>query len=236
MSTVSISTAQNIALDYSLASLGHRILATLIDGIIKISYILVLLFGLGLASNIEDSKLAPIFIILFLPLMFYSLLCELFLNGQSLGKKIMKTKVVSLNGEKANLGQYLMRWMFRLIDIYISTGAIALIVAAISDKSQRLGDMTANTIVISLNPPMQMSDTLYVPKVQNYNLQYPEVANLSAENLQLIKDVLLMQHRPEAAYMAQTITEKIEQILQIKSRQPPMHFLQTLIFDYNHLS
>ena len=55
------------------------------------------------------------------------------------GEKVMIIKVISLNGNQATFSQYLIRWMFRIVDIWIIGGIVALIVAATTEKHQRIG-------------------------------------------------------------------------------------------------
>ena len=53
------------------------------------------------------------FVILYLPFFFYDFLCEIFLNGQSIGKKILKIKVVKIDGTQPGLGSYFLRWIYK---------------------------------------------------------------------------------------------------------------------------
>ena len=65
-----------------------------------------------------------IFVIL---LSFYHLVCEYAFNGRSLGKYTMRLQVVKLNGKKLTFWDCMLRWIFRLIDISISSGVVALV-------------------------------------------------------------------------------------------------------------
>lgn len=233
MAYISISTAQNIDVEYELAGVGNRLLAALLDGIFMAAYILVCFWILSLTGS--GDMMSALFFILWIPIMLYHLLFELFMNGQSLGKKIMKIKVISLSGTQPSFGQYLLRWLFRLVDITISQGAIAVISIAVTNKAQRLGDLVANTTVVSTRPKRSLQETLYSPNVESYQLVYPEVVNLSVEDVQLIKEVLMMQHKEQGYYLAVETANKIESILQIKRTQDPLGFLRTIIADYNHI-
>lgn len=234
MAYISISTAQNIDVEYELAGLGSRLIAALLDGIFTVAYMLVCFWVLSETGLMDDYGSVGLFI-LGIPVMLYHLLFELFMNGQSLGKRIMKIKVISLNGTQPSFGQYLIRWLFRLIDITISQGAVAVVAVAVTNKAQRLGDLVANTTVVSTRPKRSLQETLYMPDVQNYQMVYPEVVNLSAEDMQLIKEVLMMQHKEQGYYLAVETAGKIESVLHIKRRENPVEFLRTIITDYNHI-
>jgi len=95
MQSISIRTAQNVSISYEAASVGERIVAFLIDSIIRI------LLYMGILSFFESIgiELSTTTIILIgLPFIMYHLLFEIFYNGQSLGKQALNLKVVRVNG------------------------------------------------------------------------------------------------------------------------------------------
>lgn len=234
MASISISTAHNIDVEYELAGLGSRLIAAVLDGVFTVAYILVCMWVMSKTGLMDSYGFLGLFV-LGIPVMLYHLLFELFMNGQSLGKRIMKIKVISLNGTQPSFGQYLIRWLFRLIDITISQGVVAVVAIAVTNKAQRLGDLVAHTTVITTVPKISLQETLYMPDIQNYEIVYPEIVNLSAEDMQLIKEVLMMQHREKGYDLAVETARKIESVLNIKRRENPVEFLRTIITDYNHL-
>ena len=48
-----------------------------------------------------------------LPMLLYSLVTEVMMHGQTIGKKLMNIRVISLDGGEPELSQYLVRWMFK---------------------------------------------------------------------------------------------------------------------------
>src|SRR5271166_4847964 len=99
MEKILINTSQNIDLEHSVASVGERIVAHVID------YMLFACYGIFLliinAFTLLNSNHSIVFsILLFLPVLFYDLICELTLNGQNVGKKVMKLKVVMIDGSQ----------------------------------------------------------------------------------------------------------------------------------------
>ena len=119
-------TNQNIEIQLELASLGDRILATIIDFFIMGCYALVA----GLISSSTGGGEVLAFLI-FIPLAFYSLLFEYFMHGQSPGKHVRDIKVVKLDGGAPGIGNYLLRWLIRPIDI-LFYGAVAVLTIIIS--------------------------------------------------------------------------------------------------------
>ena len=156
MTQLSINTTQNVNINFIAASVGDRILAQLLDLLVKIAYgvfvfFVVQIFGLeNLFQNLDQWSIIAIISIIGLPVMFYSIVQESLWEGQTIGKKIMKLKVIKLDGYQAGFGDYLIRWLFRLVEVSIGYGVIALIAIISSKKNQRLGDMAAGTAIITL--------------------------------------------------------------------------------------
>ena len=134
MSELTINTTQNVAIKFQAASIGDRMLASFIDILIKIAYIIVIYFIIieltGIKSILNDldqwSAMSIMIVILF-PTFVYSLFLESMLEGQTFGKRILKIKVVKIDGYQASFGDYLIRWLFRVIENNVMFGLIGLI-------------------------------------------------------------------------------------------------------------
>jgi uncharacterized RDD family membrane protein YckC len=101
--SISIDTTQNVSINLVKASLGDRLLAFIIDVIIKIVYILalvlvaVLIFDTKSLFNGNESEsqiiaIIVLLILLYLPVFLYDVLFEILMDGQTPGKKVMKIK------------------------------------------------------------------------------------------------------------------------------------------------
>ncbi len=241
MNTISITTSQNIELEFDLASLGDRIVGRIIDGLVLAGYgiALVALIGFG---NIDRffSNNGWLVVVFALPVVFYDLACEILLNGQSVGKKVMGIKVISLSGAQPSLSQYLLRWVFRIIDFTFSASLVGVIMVAATEKKQRLGDLVAGTVLVKTKPRTRFSDTWYEQTSQpdqEYLVTYPEVAHLKDSDIQLIKELLTSVNRSGNLHLAYQAQEKVEQVLNIKSRHyDSKDFLYTILADYNHVT
>src|ERR1700761_2478342 len=119
MEIITVHTAQNIDIEYEIGGLGERILAKIIDYAI---FIPLILLAIALTAVLSGQALGIYAIAVYALFIFYDLLCEVFFNGQSLGKRVMKIRVISLDGARPGFGQYLLRWLFRLIDFGITGG------------------------------------------------------------------------------------------------------------------
>src|SRR5665647_425433 len=233
MDTLKIDTSQNIDIEQPIASIGERIAAALLDMLFIISYLLVLSFIYqGLHSKVL------IFIGL-LPVVLYSIASEMAMNGQSWGKKILKIKVVKMDGTPTTFSSYFLRWILRLVEILVMFGSLATITIILNRKGQRLGDIAANTSVIRLRNK-SLRETIYTQIPENYRVVYPEVSRLTTNDIYIIKEVVeLIKSRNKtirAITIAQTAHEAIEQKLNIKVPQKTEAFFQTLLHDYNFIN
>ena len=241
MSELSINTTQNVNINFTMASVGERILAYVLDLLAKGAYVIVVYFiffyGLGVSKLLDGmdtwSKIS-ILIFFFFPVMFYSLILESLLEGQTLGKKIMKIKVVKIDGYQASFGDYLIRWLFRIIDVNMSSGVIGLISVVVSNKSQRLGDMTAGTSVITLKNNININHTILEEIDTNYVPTYPLVIKLSDNDARIIKETFNMARLNRDYHVIQKLKYKVEEVTGIKNQSGnDEDFVRTILKDYN---
>src|SRR6476646_4005747 len=107
MSTIRVLTNFNIDLEFEAAPFYKRLLAWLLDSIVLVLYLVVAArFLVSFAGKSSENMLWALIMLLVLPYLTYHLVCEITMNGQSIGKRIMRLKVVNENGEKPAIGQY----------------------------------------------------------------------------------------------------------------------------------
>lgn len=236
MQTITVHTTQNIDIDYEIAGIGERILALLIDYAIFFAFYIL---GIIVAINgLEGIGLKIYIIIVVLIFAFYDLVCEIFLNGQSLGKRILKIKVISLDGNRPTFGQYLIRWVLRLVDFPLTAYLGALVSAIITDNGQRIGDIAAGTAMVRTHPRTQMDNLVFRPSEDSYVPVFKEVSQLTDNDINLIADVLHNYMRTRNSMIVYNMARRIMDHLQIAL--PPgmndMQFLETIIKDYSHIA
>jgi uncharacterized RDD family membrane protein YckC len=233
----SISTSQNVSIDYEVAGIGERILAQIIDWLIQFGYFF-LVYAVGYALIQSDARTlgVVIIIVLFFPFFLYSLLFETFMQGQTPGKKFRKIKVVKIDGQQASFGGYLLRWLFSFLDIYFFYALIGILCVVINKKGQRLGDIIAGTTVIKVSDTTSLRDTIYEKLKVDHQVTYQEVRKLSSEEVQLIKKVLNTQEYRENYDMVYSLTNKIQAKMNVTRMESfPEDFLKTVVKDYNSL-
>lgn len=234
MQTINIRTTQNVFIHHPLASIGDRLVAYLIDRIILVVYAIAII-ALFINLNVESrwiwiSTLA-------IPWIFYFLFFEVFMNGQSPGKVLMKIKVMRVNGTPAAIGDYLLRWIIGLVEFVALGGAIALVAIAIGGKGQRLGDMVAGTTVIKLVEESEISaKDVFVGTSETYTPTFSQALQLNSRDIETIQRALEVNRDLGNAKPMLAVTEKIKTQLGIQTDLPPVKFLYVIIKDYNHLT
>lgn len=243
MSLIAINTSQNVNINFNTASIGERILAFFIDILIKAAYIMVLfwflfkIFNFGSYINTLDnwSQMA-VFIIITLPIHIYTLVGESLMEGQTLGKKIVKIKVVKIDGFQASFGDYLMRWFFRLIDVFSNSGVIGLISMIISKNNQRLGDIASGTAVISLKNRVNISHTILENLKEDYVPLFPQVIALTDNDVRIIKENYQKALKIDDRIVVSKLSTKIKEILKLEidpTKMTERQFINIVIKDYN---
>lgn len=224
---------QNLFIDYEVAGLGDRIGAYLLDSLITGAYFAALIF-----YNTQLMELpAWLNILLIMPPFFYHLFCEIFLNGQSLGKKQLNIKVVRLDGTQPGLGNYLLRWLLRPIDIWLY-GSVAIITILVNGRGQRVGDLLAGTTVVKYGehhqePEPQLSESLQ--EEEAYQLQFPQVSSLSQQEIAQIRETLRNYRLSADTYPVKEMSDKMQQRLSIQTSMPPLALLDALLKDYEYI-
>ena len=207
------------------------------DAIITMVTLLILGLFASFVGSLQDTDL--MYILFLLPIyLFYSLALESIMDGRTIGKLAMGTKVVRLNGAEPILNDYLIRWTFRMIDIWGTGGALASLLVGSSPTRQRLGDMIANTTVIRLRSSMNLrfEDINRIKSLENYEVTYPGVRQFSEQDMLLIKTTLNRYHRyPNQAHkeaVGEVLHVVMEKLQILQTPKKPLHFLKTVINDY----
>lgn len=233
MDNFQIETAQNITISQNVAGVGERILAYLIDGLIMLSYVLLVSFLMG-SLQLSQGEEWVFMLIIGLPVFLYFLVWETSWNGQTPGKAILKIRVVKIDGSKPAFSNYVIRWLLRFIDITITSGSVAVVTILLSGKGQRLGDLAAGTTVISERPQSDIRQTLLVDVPEDYQPTYPQVTVLTDRDVQDIKNLYYDSIRNSNYNIIRSLSTKISDLLEVTPEQKPTDFIKTVLKDYNY--
>ncbi len=265
MALLKIDTAFNIDLEFEIAEFHKRLLAYMIDYALLILYLMTMKYILhgetdsysSLLFGMDEGRIAMDILAISIPMLFYSLLTEVFMNGQTVGKKILGIRVISLDGGEATLGQYIYRWIVKFFEwpflfgfIFLTTATIivytfitaicgiaVVITIAVTEKNQRLGDIIAGTVVVNTKTKMSLDDTIFMQVAEiNYQVTFPDVMRLSDRDINTIKSVLTQANKRNNFDMCNRVADKVKEVLKINSDMYADQFLEKLLEDYNYLA
>ena len=260
MPIIQIATAFNIDLEFEIAEFHKRLLAYIIDFALLVIYMFAMKNFLYPSFGIEfqdPSYMGLDIIIVSLPMLLYSLLTELWMNGQTVGKKILGIRVISLEGGEPTFGQFLLRWITKFFEwpflfgyVFFSKEALlayafitalfgiaVVITIAVTAKSQRLGDLAAGTVVVNTKSKLSVEDTVFMEvNKTDYKVMFPDVMRLSDRDINTIKTVLMQANKRSNYDMCQRVAVKVKEVLKINTDLYPDRFLEKLLEDYNYLA
>ncbi len=231
MSQINIVTAQNVVLKIELANIGDRFLASIIDFLIKFG---ITMIAGAIAGEFNDTFVSFLVgVLMVITWIFYSLVFEQFMDGQTPGKRSRKIKVARLDGAPLTFGSLLLRWTLRIADFYAACIGLWMIVG--TEKHQRLGDMAAGTILVSTRQRVTLDDTFYNETGAGYVPTYREAERLTSREAEIIQEVF-MEYRQNDKYELVTLAaNKVKELLQVHTYKDDLTFLKTVLMDYNHL-
>jgi uncharacterized RDD family membrane protein YckC len=239
--TIEIPTTQHVSIEYELATLAERLFALLLD------FVIILILWLGFAFLIEGTGIANYAgnwihaVVGFFPLysfVFYCLLLEVFMDGQTIGKRAMSIRAVRLDGREPAFSDYIIRAVFQIGDSLLSLGVVGALLIGFTDKRQRLGDLAANTTVVKakISYRFRLEDILGISTLENYTPSFYQVRQLTEGDVILIKSVVdRCQRYPNDAHQEALLelSEKLRERLDIPDvPRDAIQFLKTLIRDY----
>jgi len=234
MLTVPVRTSQNVIIDYPVASIGERIGAYLIDRLIVAVYAVPLVVFF---LRINQREPWIWLLTLAVPAVFFSVLFEIFMNGQTPGKRLFKIQVVRLDGSRASVGDYLLRWIFAILDVGFLGGVIAIIAIAAGGKGQRLGDLAAGTTVVKLATHEEVFSTdIFITADDRYVPIFAQAIQLNARDIELMHRALEAYDDLDNPEPLELIAEKARLQFGIQSKHRPDVLIRILIKDHSHLT
>jgi len=238
MAKLKINTTQNVNLDYKIVGIGERILALVIDLFIFFLYFFLLDVIMSITDDLFTDRWTVFGIqsLLLLPIMFYSLYMHIIFNGRTVGKMIVKTRVVKVDGTPVHWSNFMIRWILRLVDLWIFMGSISVLTILFSDKRQRLGDAAAGTVVISTKNQVKISHTILEEVEENYQPKFIMVTKLTDKDVRLIKETFLIARRSNDFKTLKALRVKVESVLEVESELYDRQFIDTVLKDYNYFT
>lgn len=165
-----IDTPENIAFSYTIAGIGSRFLAAIIDTFLLFIvqlFLVGVLFGFIHLFNVNDSNdmamsimLAVWGVVSFAFFWGYYIFFEMFWNGQSPGKRLIRLRVVREGGRPITFGASAIRNLIRVIDFLPSFYGLGVVVMFIDRHARRLGDFAGGTLVVKERASVSLDSLL----------------------------------------------------------------------------
>jgi uncharacterized RDD family membrane protein YckC len=233
MDKFQIETSQNVGIHQNVAGITDRMLAFLIDSMVILSYYILIIWILA-ALDLDLRDFWALYLLASLPGFLYYLLLETFTNGKTVGKYILQTRVVKLDGSKPAFSNYFLRWLLRFVEVTLTSCGVATITILLNGKGQRLGDIAAGTAVISEKHNIQLSDTLHEEIPVDYQPSYPQVTVFTDRDMREIKNIFKDAQKYRNHEVILKLSSQIEKVLEIKTSETPLEFVEKVIMDYNY--
>jgi len=143
---LTVSTPEGVELELVLAGVASRLIAALIDWLLKGAVILALFVAFG--SHLGGVGIAVVIVIVFLILFAYDVLFEVLASGRTPGKRWTGLRVVRAGGGRIDLLSSAVRNLVRLVDFLPTSYAVGIATILLTRHNQRLGDLAAGTLVV----------------------------------------------------------------------------------------
>lgn len=160
-------TPEAVVLQFETAGLGSRLLAALIDVTIQGVVLTVALIAFaGLASTGQSATFGIVVVLLIATavLLGYPIAFESLWRGRTPGKAAFGLRVVTTDGAPIRFRHAAVRGFLILVDLYLTSGAGAVLAILLTRDNQRLGDLAAGTLVLRQRtgaaPPLPMTFTV----------------------------------------------------------------------------
>ena len=225
---INLQTPESVELEFTLAGIGNRSFALIIDYIIfglSILFVWIIsaflafqlvpnFFSDGTINRLAQWIWAIQSITTFAIYVGYFVVLETLWRGQTPGKKWTKIRVIRDNGKPERLPQAILRALLRPIDDMLFIGVFFII---FNKQEKRLGDMLAGTIV-GQEEKSKLSKIEISPEAEHLAIQLKtetEISNLLPEDFATIRDFLQRRENIILEYQHQLSRKLAQQVREI---------------------
>jgi uncharacterized RDD family membrane protein YckC len=251
----SFQTPESVEIEFTLAGIGNRTYALIIDyivlGLVLIVAFIIwaflslliadLLSNVGLdANNVGLWIIAIQILIFFVIYVGYFVFFETLWQGKTPGKKVAKIRVLCDDGRIVSIQQSTLRALLRPVDDILFIGVFLIL---LSQREKRLGDWVAGTIVIQEETANKTQNFVLSEEAQtlaNRLLIEADISRLRPEDFAVIREYLRRQQEmiPQARReLCRKIAEKIKDIISLEEvpENTTAHlFLEAVYLAYQH--
>jgi uncharacterized RDD family membrane protein YckC len=203
-----VETPDHVVLRYTLAGVGNRGFAAVVDFVVAFLITAGLEIGYGQIGSPGDAAFGGVIrLLLFVFGWSYFILLEWLWNGQTVGKRWYGLRVINEDGSPAGFVAVFVRNLVRIIDFLPGLYGLGLVVIVFTSRSQRLGDLAAGTFVV--RAPKPQLDWLSLRTVTRAGAPVPAagVRGLSGEAQRIVREFVAREATLPARDRARLATE-----------------------------
>jgi uncharacterized RDD family membrane protein YckC len=221
-----IVTPEAVVLEFETASVGSRALAQGIDLFARLALLLGLSTVLGIVAPVFTDTGAVIVLIVagFLLVFGYPALLEMRWNGQTVGKRAMGLRVVTVEGAPVGLRHTAIRSMLAVIDFALPPiGVAATICVLFNRRNQRLGDLLAGTMVLREKTGAAFPVPVSFPPLPGYDTyaRSLDVGGITPDQYGVIRSFLIRVNELDPAARAGVGTRLANAVAVAMHHTPP---------------
>jgi uncharacterized RDD family membrane protein YckC len=203
-----VETPDHVVLRYTLAGVGNRGFAAVVDFLVALLITAGLEVGYGQIGAPGDAALGGLIRLLLVVLGWsYFILLEWLWNGQTVGKRAFGLRVINEDGSPAGFVAVFVRNLVRLVDFLPALYGLGLLSIVFTSRSQRLGDLAAGTFVV--RAPKPQLDWLALRTVTRAGAPVPSAAvrGLSGEAQRIVREFVARESTLSPGDRARLATE-----------------------------
>ncbi len=235
--TIRIRTPESIELEFTLAGIGNRALALLIDYVaLNLSLLSIyflgafLIFSLRLGGALVRFSPSAQWLIALLGLTLFGLYVgyfvgfEAFWQGQTPGKRWVKIRVIRDDAQPIGLFQATLRALMRPVDDILFVGFLFVL---LGKREKRVGDWLAGTLVVQAEEsgaPARLEFSAAARTLSQELLETAEVSKMRPDDFAVVREYLQRRSQMAAAArmrLCRQLADRVGTILQVESRGYP---------------
>jgi uncharacterized RDD family membrane protein YckC len=244
---LTIDTPEQIPLEFTLATLGSRFLALGADTLIQAGAMLALvLIAMGIrlvagplgdllggGDTVGTWLLAALVLALFTIYYGYFVFFEARWAGQTPGKRLVGLRVIHASGRPITTYEAIARNLVRVADQLPGIYAVGMLTVFLTERSQRLGDLAADTVVVHEQPVEALREPR-APAADGRPITRYGAARLTAGEIGLIEAFLRRRAELEGVreLHAGQIAARIRARLEITNDEEDEQFLERIVAEY----
>jgi uncharacterized RDD family membrane protein YckC len=188
---LTIDTPEQVHLEFSLAGIGSRFMATLLDSILQLLLYIAVVAGAALIASAPLGRLSERWItalVIFAGFVItwgYYAIFESVWKGQTPGKRWAGIRVIKDSGRPITPFEAAARNLVRIIDYLPGFYGVGIVTMLLNDKHRRVGDYVAGTLVV--HETSDRESALFFNTPANSQFSIPQASKLTLQEAELIE-------------------------------------------------